>query len=283
MPDTTRHRTVGHFRLSLTDLADPRDVRHTLQETSYLGLLVAPDVDAAALERAFDAAARLHTGNYADFPAGSDGFRRLETACATTLAAMRLMHGAHVMGHGFAPREALLLALAALFHDPGDGRGGPAVGNPAFALDHLVMDGFSRAEAEDCAALIRCADAEWMPGQHGGAPGAIPEDDAEMGGCLLATAVVLAEITDRRRFEQIAFHCLHTGETQSARQALDYIGRVAVRRLHRGLGSVHTLMLPHFGNRWGLDRDLYMETARETREMLAAALERVAAGDAALS
>ena len=283
MPDAIMEHDAGTFRLSLADLADPRDVRHTLQETSYLGRLVAPDIDVRALERAFDAAARLHTGNYADFPAGPDGFRRLETACATTLAAMRLMHGAHVMGRGFAPRDILLLALAALFHDPGDGHGGPDVGNPTFARDHLTMDGFSRADAEDCAALIRCARPEWTPGHADMAPDSIPEDDMDMAGCLLATAVILAEITDRRRFEQISFLCLRTGDTRQAEQALNAIGRTAVRRLHRGLGSVHTLMLPHFGNRWGLDRDLYMETARETREMLAATLERVESDSTALS
>ena len=192
MPDRTPHRATEDFRLNLNDLADPRDVRHTLQETAYLGRLVAPDLDGAALERAFDAAARLHTGNYPQFPAGADGFRRLEAACAVTLAAMRLMHGAHVMGHRFEAREVLLLALAALLHDPGDGHGGPAVGNPAFALDHLSMDGFPASDGEDCAALIRCADPAWSPEVPGGT-GLTPEEDTPaLAGRMLATAVVLA-------------------------------------------------------------------------------------------
>lgn len=283
MPDAIMDRIAGSFRLNLADLADPRNISHTLQETAYLGRLVSPDLDTAALERAFDAAARLHTGNVAEFPSGADGFRGLEKACATALAAMRLMHGAHVMGRGFAAREVLLLALAALFHDPGDGRGGPALGNPAFARDHLVMDGFSRTDARDCASLVACAEPGWTPQHTGPSPGTIPEDDMDMAGCMLATAVLLAEITDRRLYERIAFLCLRTGDTLQTRQALDRIGRTAVRRLHRSLGSVHTLMLPHFGNRWGLDRDLYMETARENREMLAAALERVESGAKALS
>lgn len=275
--------------VKLYDLVQPADVAALTREVDCLLGEMAPGLDLEPIHQAITDTVRLYRGQYPGYRAANTKYHDLEHALATTLAMLRLAHGAFSQGQGLAADVLHLATIAALFHDAGlvqtlgdtEGTGakytiGHELRSMAFVSYYLSQRGYKGEDIERCAHIIAAT-------ILGRSLGDIPyrDEDTRRAGQMMGTADLLAQMADRMYLEKVLLLYQEfeearlpgfSSELDLLRQTEGFYEFQARTRLDGELGGVQGYLLPHFRQRWGVERDLYQESVARNLDYLRAIL-----------
>jgi hypothetical protein len=102
--------------LHLVDMGSPENILAEIQATLQL---INPEFDLTTVTAAFQTTLDLYQGNYPGYQACTTYYHDLHHSLSTSLAMVRLMHGAILEGQPFSERQLILAAVCAMFHDAG--------------------------------------------------------------------------------------------------------------------------------------------------------------------
>ncbi|MFH1007882.1 MAG: hypothetical protein V1800_10335 [Candidatus Latescibacterota bacterium] len=278
---------VDEMRISqLVDMQTPERV---LDEVETIVRSISPKFDFVPVQRVFNEVVGLFRGEYPGYCRCDTEYHNLQHTTDVLLAMARLLHGAVLRGGKYSQKDITLGLIGALFHDSGyirtwDDHSGTGakytlvhIRRSIGLTDHYFSDaaikqqGFSKKDSEECAHMLRCT----------GFSAKINEIPFETGtyeqlGKMLGTADLLGQMADRAYLERLLFLYYEfvegqvrgfTSEFDLLRKTLGFYD-IVHNRFSKELGRVNSYMLPHFADRWGVDRDLYADAIEKNRDYL---------------
>jgi len=255
-----------------------------LHEVLAILRLIRSDFDTRPLHEVFDAAKRLHKGDFPGYRACNTGYHDFRHAMDTFLAMARLIHGAMLTDEFFSERQIITALTAAILHDAGyiqeqsDTRGTGAKykadheqRSMAFLSRHAIELGLSGAEVAAGKSIILCTDMDTDISTISFSSARI-----ELLGKMLGTADLLAQLSDRRYLEKLLYlyhECKEAGigdyenEVDLLRKAVDFYD-LCYERLRTALDGADRFMRRHFAYRFGIDKHLYHELIERQKNYL---------------
>ena len=234
------------------------------------------DVDQDFLEHVYADIYDMFHGQYPGFGVSITKYHDFYHTCASTLAAIRLFHGLIIDGRQISSTTIEQGVVSALFHDVGwlsceDGRMGsraPSFDNHeersiSFTRHYLQQKGFSAAYCNDCTNIIRCTNLEVYPDTLD-----FRNESTKLGGCVVGSADLLAQMADRCYLERLPFLFREQGfstllqydtPAELLQRTAEFYSKTVMERLEKTFCNVYSSMRSHFRTRWGLDRDLYSD------------------------
>lgn len=218
---------------------------------------------------------KLFSGKYPGYRECNTEYHNLSHTLDTTLAAVRLLDGYNLNQTPFSPETARHLLTAALLHDTGylqeqwDTEGSGAkytvthVGRSVAFLEknHEVFS-IQEQEIKKLARIIECTDitADLDEIEFG-------SEEERLVGCLLGSADLLGQMSDRayleklmflyREFREAGISGMNT-EFDILKQTISFY-EVTVKRLAGAYRNVSQYSRYHFSSRFDIDGDLYSE------------------------
>jgi len=236
---------------------------------------VYPDASFRNVSNAFALTNDLYAGRFPGYCACRTGYHDYRHTLDVFVAAMRLIDGASILGHGISAGQAESALVAALFHDAGyiqendddEGTGAKytkthVIRSAEFVFRHADMLLGNTAAAAGVAHMIMGTDLAlpWDSLEYG-------SEEEKRAGAILATADLLGQMADRAYLEKLLFlyyEFLEAG-IGGYETAFDILRKTAsfyksiAARLEGPLGGVSHDARAHFALRHGEDRDLYRE------------------------
>ena len=264
---------------TLYELTDTNSPSESLAEIKNILLLIDPPPDPSPIEKIYADIIRLFNGEFPGYRASNTKYHNLEHTCSTALATARLIHGLHVQGQVFSPRNVQLCLIGALFHDTGliqteeevKGTGAQyAIGHEdrsiAVMEKYLTENGYSQEDIRDCGHIIKCTEL-FFPIED------IPFESEEVRtmGKVLGTADLVAQMADKNYQEKLPLLFLEFQEAgmegfetplELFRKTEEFYRSVARKRMTGVLGGVSSAALYHFRERWKIDSNLYEESIK---------------------
>ena len=253
-----------------------------MAESTDLRLLseVAPGEPQEFQARLMRDISRLFSGDYPGYRRSTTRYHDLEHTLGVYLAMARLLHGASQEGVVFTPSLVNMGLASAIFHDTGliqrteekEGTGARySVGHESrsvrFALDYLERNGNPWAWTEGMIGpVILCTNLH-VPFVESDFSGR----ETELLAKFLGTADLLAQMGDRVYLEKLL---LLYGEFQEAgiqgfdselmllEQTEAFYEQTVKKKIQVEYEDVQRYMTRHFAVRWGVERNLYVESIK---------------------
>ena len=245
---------------------------------------ISSDFNTEPIQKVFEAAERIYSGNFAGYQACNTGYHDLRHAIEALLAMSRLIHGAVLDNESFSERQIITALVAAILHDVGyiqeesDTRGTGAkhkADHERRSMDFLSHHGFqfglSEKEIADGRAIILCTDMDTDITTI-----AFPSLQIALLGKLLGAADLMAQLAEQTYLEKLLYlyyECKEAGvgdyesEVDILRKAVNFYD-VFEARLRTMLGGVDRFMQLHFASRWGINQNLYLEAINKQKDYL---------------
>jgi hypothetical protein len=271
---------------NLIPMDSPQDV---LDEAIVILDLISPDFDAVPVTSAFNMAVNLYRGKYPGYRACNTEYHDLHHTIDTSLAMVRLVHGAVLDGETFTNRHITLGLITALLHDAGyiqeehdmDGTGSKHATNHVqrsmdFLERHGVELGLSYEEITEGRDIILCTDLVVDISTI-----AFTSDKVELLGKILGSADILAQMADRIYLEKLLFLYYefkeagigdYESEVDLLQKTLAFYDFIA-QRLKTTLDATDRFASAHFASRWGTHTNLYHIAIENQRNYLKQILE----------
>jgi len=271
-------------RNQLSTLVDMYSTEAVHDEVIHILLLINPEMDLAPIQKVFTFTVDLYKGRMQGYRACNTGYHNLRHITDTYLAMVRLLHGARLNGENFSDREIFLGLTGALLHDTGmiqeshdtEGTGAKYTQeHVALSMDfvarHAETFHLSEQETRDLRDMILCTDLlADIPAISFSTPG------IELLGKILATADLIAQMADRTYLEKLLFLYQEFREAEMGdfkneidflHQTLDFFD-LSATRFKETLDDTSRYMVPHFKSRWGIDKNLYIQSIENQRNFL---------------
>ncbi len=255
-----------------------------LTETEYIISLIFPQFDFALIRKVFSDIERLFQGEYPGYSRCTTRYHDLNHTMHCFLLVARLIHGASINGIIFRKREVALGLISALMHDTGYiqlkrdkiGTGGK------FTLVHIERSiefmekyfkkhGFSLRDyifSRDC---LRCTGTNVIINQI-----KFESHEHELVGKILGTADLTGQMADRDYLVKLPFlfQEFKEGGVSIFNDELDLIEATpdfwefTKQRFVTEYGNVDRFLRDHFRDRWGIDRNLDLESIEQNMKHL---------------
>ncbi len=259
--------------ISLVDISDPENA---FDEVEVILRGIDPSFSIKEIARVFQDIIRLFEGRYPGFRACNTEYHDLRHTMEVFLATARLIHGAFLDGKPLSEKMINIDIISALMHDTGynqtlDDTSGTGA---KYTVDHILrsIDFCNRYfadhpvfahESKSFRDILLCT----------GFTERINEiqflnQEVETAGKILGAADLLGQMADRLYLEKLLFLYYEFKEAGIADYENEYdlllntlqFYEVTLNRLEYDLGGVHQHMRSHLRVRWGIDRDLYMDS-----------------------
>ena len=262
-------------RRILADLFEVDGPEAVLNEVLTILESAAPRLDSSPIIHVYRTMNALYSGGFPDYQACNTGYHDLCHAVSTFLAMARLIHGAVLDSEKITEREVLMALTAAGFHDAGyiqetDDRQGTGAkfktGHEKRSIGLLARLagglGITPEEADSVGCLIHCTD---MSTSIADVP--FPNDSIELLGRMLATADLLAQLSDPVYLEKLLLlyeedqesgERRYRSQVDTFRKALEFY-ELFKRHLARTLAPHDRFLALHFKTRWNINDNLYRE------------------------
>lgn len=256
----------------LIDMRDPESVREELR--SILGMMSCEPF-CQVIEQAYTDTIRLFNGEYPGYRRCTTPYHDLKHTTDTILAMARLMHGAILEGQLLTGPQVSLGLICALMHDTGyiqkeedtKGTGAKYTGSDTirsieFMGAYLTDRGLITEQFAPYADILICTSLETSVDEL-----SFPSPAVEFLCKLLGTADLMAQMADRIYIEKLLhlYEEFREAEVAGYCDELDLLKKTKdfyemVKRRFRGeFNGVCDYVQRHFKERWGIDRNLYIE------------------------
>jgi hypothetical protein len=266
---------AGKRQKTLSELIDMNDPKGVLEEVKTVMGMMFQEPSYQLIEQAFADTVRLYNGEYPGYKQCTTPYHDLKHAIDTMLTMVRLVHGAVLEGLSLAEPQASLGIMCALMHDTGyiqkeedaKGTGAKYTGSDTlrsieFVKTYLTESGFMREQFAPYADILICASLEKKVAELSFSSPAV-----ELLCKLMGTADLMGQMADRIYLEKLpqlykefqeAEVTGYTDELDLLRKTKDFYEMVK-ERLRREFDGVCDYVQNHFRERWGIDRNLYIE------------------------
>ena len=200
-------------RRRITDLFQINSSKALLNEVLIILDLISSDVDNNSIGNIFGVVESLYNGTYPGYTACTTDYHDLNHAHNVSLTMARLIHGAVSEGQAFNPRQIVLGMMAAILHDAGyiqrnsdrEGTGAKYTAihekrSMDFLARHGEEFGLSADEIAAGRSIILCTDIDNDISKI-----SFPSAQIELLGRLLASADLLAQLSDQIYLEKLLF------------------------------------------------------------------------------
>lgn len=267
-----------HINLSIkTPEAADQEVRAVIAD-------IFPEFDFHDFDQLLDETVRLFQGRLSGFAGCDTCYHNLGHTMDSVVATARLLHGIHLAHQPITERLVYLSLIAALFHDTGyirrlgenHGTGAQFTRNHVQrSIDMLKAAGACRdwpsREIDAMAAMIRCTDAATVPESI-----EFPDREARLGGYIVGTADLIAQMADDVYLERLPLLYREYAEAGIPDYASEYDLMARTKdfcfnmldKMQIRMGNVLTHMSAHFRERYGVDRNLYLEAVMRNMDYL---------------
>ncbi|MFH1984518.1 MAG: hypothetical protein ABIL58_21965 [Pseudomonadota bacterium] len=226
----------------------------------------------------------LFSGRWPGYRACNTEYHDLSHTLDTTLAMVRLMHGATITGVSFTSKELLMGTLAALYHDTGyiqtsaDTNGTGA----KFTATHVrrsitffslvgLRYGLTVDDIADVGRMVMLTDLSVNPSSVD-----LGHASLQLLGRLTGAADLLSQMADRNYLEKLLFLYREfkeagIGDYRHERHLLkETLGfyETVLERLGLLENRLDAFIRSHLAVSWGIDRNLYMESIENQRRYL---------------
>ena len=269
--------------LQLAQLIDHADAGAVIAEIARILSYHYPESAARSVKDAYAWTGDLFAGKVPGYRECTTEYHNLGHTRDVLLATVRLMDGHAISTTAFAKELALDLCLAALLHDTGylqtdDDREGTGAKytsthverSMAFASAHVRGLEITSAQPERIARLI--SHTRLLSGSEEPAP----DEQERHAGALLCAADLMGQMSDRAYLEKLIFLYREMREAGLGdyRTEFDILRKtlgfyeIVMKRFSGPLKGVHEEAEPHFRERFGIPRNLYMESIARQMEYL---------------
>jgi hypothetical protein len=262
------------MEIQLAQLIRTEDPEEVLKTVKSLFVRFYPASSFLKIEHAFRKTVPLFSGGYPGYKACNTEYHNLTHTLDAFLATARLMDGKNITEAPFTETTAQRLLIAALLHDSGYIQKEGDTGTGAkYTVNHVERSvAFVRANAEhfslgnddvdEIGTIIFCTGLKnrWEE---------IPftSSEAMKAGAVLASADILGQMSDRQYLEKLLFLYREFKEADipGFDTEFDILRKTeefyegTKTRLEKTLMSAFEYARPHFRERHGVDRNLYIE------------------------
>lgn len=269
----------------LSQLFDTGASSNPMEEILTLLTTISPEYPLFPIRQAHQEIARFFAGNHPGYRSSKTKYHNLRHSYSVVLATVRIFHGLFCEGVHFSEDTLTKSLYSAYFHDCGlllKNSETEATG-AAFTKEHerrsivvlehyLDEQGISTSILTDCSLIIQCTDLNVDPGTLD-----FPSEEIRLASSVVASADILAQMADRYYLERLPFLFQEhkEGGINNHASAIELMQRtsyfyhdVIVDRLERVLGNLAQVLRVHFRERWGLDRNLYLENINNNIEYI---------------
>jgi hypothetical protein len=256
-----------------------------LEEIVYLADKICPGIDRRQIREIHADLVGFFTGAHPDFQKSTMPYHNLRHSQMVVLATARIFHGLHCSRIRITDRTLFKGLLAAYFHDSGllVQAGDPALsgteymdGHEARSINFLrqyaTRKGFAEEFHRDCEIIIRYTDLESDPATFD-----FHSHEIQLAGQAVGSADILAQMADRYYLEclPLLYTEMEAGGINRHRSALElmdhtanFYHNVVLKRLIITFSNTSQAMRTHFRERYGIDRNLYIENIQKNIEYL---------------
>jgi hypothetical protein len=264
-----------HTDVQLSALVDHGDVKAVIKTVREIFSFHYPRYAFRDIEKSFSFVVSLFRGKVRGYRACNTEYHNLTHTVDAALASARLLDG-YNQAHEVLPEHiARNLLKAALLHDSGyiqevwdtEGSGAKYTsGHVERSVDFLEknhrMLNIESGEVGMVARIIRCTGLSALPESLN-----FTSDGEAVAGCIMGTADLLGQMSDRAYLEKLLFlyHEFREAGIPGLETEFDILKKTVafyaqtVRRRRESYRGVNGLVCYHFRRRFGVDRDLYEE------------------------
>jgi len=266
---------AGKRQKTLSDLIDMNNPESVLKEVTYIMGMIFREPSCQVIEQTFADTVRLFNGEYQGYRHCTTPYHDLKHATDSMLAMARLIHGAILAGHSFTEPQVSLGIMCALMHDNGyiqkeedtEGTGAKYTGYDTirsieFMKAYLADHGLMEEQFASYADILICSSLEIKVAEL-----SFPSVTVELLCKLLGTADLMGQMADRIYLEKLAHLykefqeaevAVYSDELDLLRKTKDFYKKVK-KRLRGDFDGVCDKVQYHFRERWGIDKNLYIE------------------------
>jgi len=242
--------------------------------------LMDPDFQRASLMELHREIGLVFEGKHPEYRQSNTKYHNLDHTYSVVLATLRLFHGLYCDGWPVS-RDTLTKALfSAYFHDCGlllknseEAATGATytIGHEKrsmfFMADYLKAKNFSLPFITDCSVIIQCTNLSIDPDSL-----FFPSAEMQMASFAVGSADILAQMADRYYLERLPslFQEHQEGGIANYNSAIELMQQtsvfyhdVVVDRLSCVFGNLTKYMQVHFRDRWGVDKNLYLDNIKK--------------------
>lgn len=272
---TSMQSMAGKRQKTLSDLIDTSDPKSVFEEVKNILDMMFRESSYQVIEQAFADTMRLFNGEYPGYKRCTTPYHDLKHATDTMLAMARLIHGAILAGHSVTEPQVTLGLMCALMHDTGYiqkeedtvGTGAKYTGSDTirsieFMKAYLADNGLIREQFAPYADVLICANLDTKVAEL-----SFPSPTVELLCKLMGTADLMGQMADRIYLEKLLrlYEEFQEAEVAGYADELDFFKKtkdfyeMVKERLRGEFDGVCDLVQHHFRERWGIDRNLYIE------------------------
>jgi hypothetical protein len=266
---------AGKRQKTLSELVDMNNPERVLKEVIYILGMIFRAPSCQVLEQAFADTVRLFNGEYQGYRGCTTPYHDLKHATDSMLAMARLIHGSILAGHLLTEPQVSLGIMCALMHDNGyiqkeedsEGTGAKYTGYDTirsieFMKAYLAGHGLMEEQFASYGDILICSSLEIKVSEL-----SFPSAPVELLCKLLGTADLMGQMADRVYLEKLAhlYKEFQEAEVVGYRDELDLLRKTkefykkVKKRLKGEFDGVCDNVQHHFKERWGIDRNLYIE------------------------
>jgi len=273
----------------LADLIDMNDPGRVLAEVQNILRMLFRQQSYPMVEQAFADTVKLFNGEYPGYRACTTPYHDLKHATDTMLAMARLVHGAVLEGHSLSEPQASFGIMCALMHDTGyiqkeeetEGTGAKHTGSDTvrsmeFVKGYMMDRQLNTDQFAPCDDILICASLDTKVAEV-----SFPSPTAELLCKLLGTADLMGQMADRRYLEKLLhlYKEFREAEVADYKDELDLLKKtknfyaMVKKRFRKEFDGVCDYAQNHFRERWGIDRNLYIEAIESNISYLSYVLQ----------
>lgn len=264
----------------LTKLFESGYTDDPMDEILAVLTLMAPGFEKGPLIELHREIGLIFGGDHPDYRQSNTKYHNLGHTYGVVLATVRLFHGLACKGWPVSEDTLAKALYSAYFHDCGlllknfeDAATGATytIGHERrsvfFLADYLKDKKFPVSFISDCSIIIQCTNLGIDPDSL-----FFPSAEMQLASFAVGSADILAQMADRYYLERLPslFQEYQEGGVvhyDSARELMEqtsmFYREVVVDRLSRLFGNLTKFMRVHFRERWGVDRNLYLDNMKK--------------------
>ena len=266
--------------LFLTKLLESGYTEDPLDEILAVLTLLAPDFSREPLIDLHREIGLIFEGEHPEYRQSNTKYHNLDHTHGVVLATVRLFHGLFCDGWSVSEETISKALYSAYFHDCGlllknseDAVTGATytIGHEKrsmfFMADYLKAKKFSLPFITDCSVIIQCTNLSIAPDSL-----FFPSAEMQLASFSVGSADILAQMADRYYLERLPllFQEHEEGGIANYNSAMElmeqtsvFYHNVVIDRLSRVFGNLTKFMQIHFRERWGVDRNLYLDNIKK--------------------
>ncbi len=264
----------------LTKLLASGNTDDPLDEILAVIALMSPEFDQEPLVALHREIGLIFGGKHPDYRQSNTKYHNLDHTYSVVLATVRVFHGLSCDGWPVSEETLTKALYSAYFHDCGLllKNSENAVTGATFTIghekrsmffmaDYLKERGFSLPFITDCSVIIQCTNLSISPDSL-----FFPSAEMQLASFTVGSADILAQMADRYYLERLPslFQEHQEGGIANYSSAVELMEQtsmfyhdVVVDRLLHVFGNLTKFMQVHFRERWGVDRNLYLDNVKK--------------------